>query len=48
MNTHTATWDEVRQIADELELKIHVAGMDARDRWQTLRPFTRRCAAMGT
>ena len=38
MNTHTATWDEVRQIADELELKIHLAGMDARDRWQALRP----------
>lgn len=29
---------ELRRIADELELKIHLASMDARDRWQTLRP----------
>jgi len=32
------TWDEVRRIADELELKIHLAGMDARDRWRALQP----------
>jgi ElaB/YqjD/DUF883 family membrane-anchored ribosome-binding protein len=38
MNKQTDTWDEVRQIADELELKIHLASMDARDRWQALRP----------
>jgi hypothetical protein len=31
-------WDEVRQIADELKLKIHLASMDARDRWRTLEP----------
>jgi hypothetical protein len=29
---------ELRRIADELELKIHLASMDARDRWQTLKP----------
>jgi hypothetical protein len=29
---------ELRRIADELELKIHLASMDVRDRWQTLKP----------
>jgi len=37
MSTPTI-WDEVRQIADELELKIHLAGMDARDQWRALKP----------
>jgi len=31
-------WDDVRRIADELQLKIHLAGMDARDRWHALEP----------
>ena len=31
-------WDDVRRIADEIELKIHLAGMDARDRWRSLQP----------
>lgn len=31
-------WTELRRIADELELKIHLASMDARDRWQVLKP----------
>ncbi len=29
---------ELRRLADEFELKIHLASMDARDRWQTLKP----------
>jgi hypothetical protein len=36
--TKTPTWDDVRRIADELELKMHLAGMDARDRWNALQP----------
>jgi hypothetical protein len=32
------TWDSVRRIVDELELKIHLARMDARDRWRSLQP----------
>jgi hypothetical protein len=36
MTKHLAGWADVRQIADELELQIHLAGMDARDRWHTL------------
>jgi cell division FtsZ-interacting protein ZapD len=31
-------WNDVRRIADELELKIHLAGMEARDRWRALQP----------
>jgi len=34
----TSLWDDVRRIADELELKIHLAGMEARDRWHELQP----------
>jgi hypothetical protein len=32
------TWDEVRQLSEELELKLHLAGMEARTRWQELQP----------
>jgi hypothetical protein len=38
-------WDEVRQVADEIEVKIHLAGMDARDRWRALE---RRLPALQT
>ncbi len=36
--TEHSNWDDVRRIADELEVKIHLAGMDARDRWHELEP----------
>jgi hypothetical protein len=29
---------EIRRLADEIELKIHLGRMDARDRWAALRP----------
>ena len=38
MGANLSTWDDIRRIADELELKIHLGGMDARDRWQALQP----------
>ena len=38
MDTRISTWDDVRRIADELELKIHLGAMDARDRWRALQP----------
>lgn len=38
MKDQATTWDEFRRIADEIELKIHLAGMDARDRWRALQP----------
>ena len=31
-------WNDLKRIGDELELKIKLASMDARDRWQALRP----------
>jgi hypothetical protein len=37
MSDHV-TWDDVRRIVDELEVKIHLAGMDARDRWHAIQP----------
>jgi hypothetical protein len=33
-----STWDDVRRIVDELEVRIHLARMDARDRWKALQP----------
>jgi hypothetical protein len=34
----TSSWDDLRRIADEIQLKIHLAEMDARDRWRELEP----------
>lgn len=31
-------WDELRRIADELELQLHLGGMETRDRWRALQP----------
>jgi hypothetical protein len=31
-------WDDVRRIADEIGLKLHLAGMEARDRWRAIEP----------
>ncbi len=40
--------DEVRGLADEIQLKIHLAGMDAKDAWRKLEPklydFEKRAA----
>lgn len=30
--------DDIRSIADELRLKMHLAGMDAKDAWNKLEP----------
>jgi len=38
MREASLNWDDVRRMADELELKIHLAGMEARDRWHELQP----------
>lgn len=38
MQKQTFSWDEVRRIADEVEVQIHLASMEARDRWQVLKP----------
>lgn len=34
----TPLWDDVRRLADEIELKVHLGGMEARDRWKALQP----------
>jgi hypothetical protein len=36
--TETVGWSEVKRIADEIELQIHLAGMNLRDHWRDLRP----------
>jgi hypothetical protein len=38
MTEATPRWDDLRRITDELQLKIHLAEMDARDRWRELQP----------
>jgi len=38
MTTDLTTWDEVRRLADELEVQVHLGTMDARDRWRALQP----------
>jgi ElaB/YqjD/DUF883 family membrane-anchored ribosome-binding protein len=38
MTQKPTTWSDLRQIADELEVQIHLASMDAHDRWKTLQP----------
>ena len=37
MSNHPG-WHDVRRIADAIELQVHLAGMDARDRWHALQP----------
>jgi hypothetical protein len=38
MTATNKDWNDLKRIGDELELKIRLASMDARDRWQALRP----------
>ncbi len=32
------SWDELRRAADQLELELHLGGMEARERWRMLKP----------
>lgn len=32
------SWDDVRRIADQLEVKAHLASLELRDRWRALKP----------
>ena len=38
MKNHDSTWTDLRRLADELEVQVHLASLDARDRWQALKP----------
>jgi hypothetical protein len=40
-----SAWDEVRRLADEIELKVHLARMDVRQRWRELEPRLSRLDA---
>lgn len=31
-------WDELRRVADQLELELHLGSMEARERWRLLKP----------
>jgi len=37
-DTKTKAWDDLRRLADEIQLKVHLAGMDARAQWKKLEP----------
>ena len=38
MAEQKSTWDEVKRLAQELEVQMHLAQMEARDRWEDLKP----------
>ncbi|MBA3502980.1 MAG: hypothetical protein M4D80_41670 [Myxococcota bacterium] len=38
-------WDEIKQFSDELELKVHLAGMEAKDKWEELKPRVKELGA---
>lgn len=33
-----SAWDDIRRIADEVRLKLHLAGMEAKAKWEVLEP----------
>jgi hypothetical protein len=34
-------WDDVRQLADQVRLEVHLAGMELKERWNALEPELR-------
>ncbi len=36
--SHALSWQDVRRLADEIEIKVNLAGKELRDRWQAFRP----------
>ncbi len=44
-NSHTG-WDDLRRAADQLELELHLGGMEARERWRLLKPRLERLERM--
>lgn len=41
----TDSLSQLRTVADEIRVRIHLAGMDARDAWERLEPRLERAAA---
>ena len=37
-DTKRSLWDEIKHATDELEVKIQEAGVEAKNRWQALKP----------
>ncbi len=33
-----SAWDDIRRLADEVRLKLHLAGMEAKAKWEELEP----------
>lgn len=42
---HTG-WDELRRAAEQLDLELHLGGMEARERWRVLKPRLERLEQM--
>lgn len=38
MQNNDFTWDDIRRVAEEIDLKVHLASMELRERWEQLRP----------
>ena len=38
MSDDVKPWDEVRRLADEVRVRVHLAGMELRDKWKQLEP----------
>lgn len=38
MNIDIPAWDEIKQLADQVELEVKLGTMEARDHWRALRP----------
>ena len=34
----TSPWDDLKRLADEVRLKLHLGGMEVKERWQALEP----------
>lgn len=34
----TSAWDDVRRLADEVRVKMHLAGMELKEKWKSLEP----------
>lgn len=34
----SSAWDDVKRIADEVKLKLHLASMEAKEQWRKLEP----------
>ncbi len=38
MANQPSTWEDIKQLADQVELRIHLGTLEAHDRWRALRP----------